>query len=314
MLKGKFLVAEMCQNHNGSWEILQQMVAAAASAGATHAKIQAMYASELTFRPQFERQSEASIFRPFDAEVARLTPLELSNKQEESFVNLCSAHNLVPMITVFSHRGVDRALDAGFRSFKIASYDCASRELIARLLPHAEELVISTGATHWSEIESTATFVSEAADIVDVRLLHATTIYPTPLNRVNLLRMLILKTLGFPIGFSDHTSPLETGLLASVSALKLGATVIERHFTVLPRDETRDGRVSVDQNQMAEIARIMFDADHPGGDSISDIPEEVLRFTGINVTSEEQLNADYYKGRFASWKDDRQVFAWEDWG
>ena len=310
----KFLIAEMCQNHNGSWEILERMVAAASSAGVTHAKIQAIYANELTYRPQFERESEGSILRPFDAELERLAPLELSEEQEKSFVSLCNEHNLVPMVTVFSHQGVDRAVKAGFRSFKIASYDCASRKLIARLLPHAEEIVISTGGTNWSEIESTAAFVKEAAQTVDIRFLHATTIYPTPLSRVNLLRMLLLQKLGFPTGFSDHTSPLETGLRASASAAKLGATVIERHFTVLPRDETRDGRVSVDQEQMAEIARSMFDSALSGIDSIAEIPEEVLHFSGINVTNDERLNADYYRGRFASWKEGRQVFAWEDWG
>lgn len=309
----KFLIAEMCQNHNGSWEILERMVANAATAGVTHAKIQAIYASELTYRPQFERKSEESILRPYDAEVARLAPLELSEAQEEAFVGLCNEHNLIPMISVFSHQGVDRAINAGFRSFKIASYDCSSRELIARLLPHAEELVISTGATNWLEIESTAALAREAADTVDIRFLHATTIYPTPLNRVNLLRMLLLNTLGFPTGFSDHTSPLETGLRASVSAAKLGATVIERHFTVLPRDETRDGRVSVDVEQMSEIARSMFESDSSGGGSIAEIPEEVLHFSGLNPSSEEQLNADYYRGRFASWKGDRQIFAWEGW-
>jgi N,N'-diacetyllegionaminate synthase len=310
------LIAEMCQNHNGRLELLEEMVRLAAKSGASHAKIQGIYSSELVFRNRFEPGGSGRLTRPFESERDRLAPLELPETAEAEFVRWCERSGVTPMVTVFTHAGVDRAIAAGFRSFKIASYDAASRKLIERTLPHSREIVVSTGATEWKELAQTASLLRRGSPNVDIRLLHAVTKYPTYLHEVNLTRMLALQVFGFPVGFSDHTAPAETGVIASLASAYLGATAIERHFSILDPGETRDGPVSVSPQELQEIRDSMgldkFESRERLFQLVEESPE-ILLSLGLEPSEAEKVNADYYRGRFASWRDGVQVMSWEDW-
>jgi sialic acid synthase SpsE len=314
------LIAECCQNHLGDPIILHKMVEAGALAGATHLKIQGLYADELTFREQFEENRESKysnyIVRPHAAEVARLKPLTLNPSVEEAFVQKCRNHNVTPMISVFSHLGVDRAIDAGFRSFKIASYDCSSLELISRLLPYSDELVISTGATYWHEVAATAKYVAEnKLPSTRVAFLHAVTEYPTQIESVRLLRMAALKRFGFEVGFSDHTSPQTSGLGATALSIKLGGTVVERHFTVLETGATKDGPVSVNSTQLEQISKMFRDPNFlldflPGEEEVISM---LAPLHSLQPSEIELQNREYYRGRVASVHRDKLIYSWEHW-
>jgi N,N'-diacetyllegionaminate synthase len=314
------LIAECCQNHLGDPETLYKMVEAGASAGATHLKIQGLYSDELTLREQFEVNRKPAfsdyILRPHAAEFARLKPLTLGLDIEKGFVEKCRLHNVTPMISVFSHLGVDRAIKAGFRSFKIASYDCASIELISRLLPHSDELVISTGATYWHEIAATVKFIEQnKLPETQIIFLHAVTEYPTLNESVRLLRMAALRRFGFEVGFSDHTSPQTSGLAATALAIKLGARAIERHFTILDTGATKDGPVSVDPAQLEQISK-MFQ--HPSY-LLDFLPEEdelismLAPLNSLEPSEIELKNREYYRGRVASIYRDKHIYSWEHW-
>jgi sialic acid synthase SpsE len=314
------LIAECCQNHLGDPEILKTMVAEGAKNGATHLKIQGLYYDELNFRKQFEEQRsiehQASIVRPFEAEVARLKPLTLSLETETEFVQECKAFGVIPMITVFTHSGLDRAVKAGFRSFKIASYDCSSMALISRILPVCDELVISTGATSWDEIARTANFVAaNKLDTTRIVFLHAVTEYPTEITSVRLLRMTALKQFGFAVGYSDHTSPETTNLKAAALAIKLGATAIERHFTVLEVGATKDGPVSVNPSQLSLIARMfssneILEGNMPDAQLCKSMMAPLL---SLDPSDLEIKNREYYRGRVVSTLNGVKINSWEDW-
>lgn len=314
--RDKLLIAELCQNHNGKSDLLSELALQAASSGATHLKIQGIYASELVYRERFEVAGSNALTRPFAPERERLAGLELTEETEYRFVELCHELGVTPMITIFTHSGLDRALQSGFRSFKIASYDCASIPLIQRCAEVADELVISTGGTMWDDVIRTANFLRVAPTRANVFMLHAVTKYPTDLKEVNLFRMLALSSLGFPIGFSDHTAPAVTGLVASLAAVSAGAVAIERHFTVLSPEETKDGPVSVSADQLRTIADAMSMQPPERASMLSELLQEYseVLFTGSLEPSEfERINADYYRGRFASFADGQQVMAWEEW-
>ena len=83
--------------------------------------------------------------------------------------------------------------------------------------------------------------------------MHCITIYPTPLNQLNLNRMNWLKKFTKNIGFSDHTLVEKYDIKASKIALAMGAKIIERHFTILEKDKTKDGPVSINEKQLAEL-------------------------------------------------------------
>lgn len=313
------IIAEFCQNHNGNVKLLDRMIEEAKINGASHAKLQGLYSSELTKRSEFEpgNQTNGSLLRPYQTEFDRLSRLDLTPDAESKFVQDCINADIVPMITVFTHAGLDRAVNAGFRSFKIASYDCGSRELISRVLPYADELVISTGATLWQEIELTSKLVAASKKLdTKIAFLHARTIYPTPLENMNISRMMYLKYFGWEVGLSDHSRPEIDGLIASKLAIHLGASYIERHFTVLDRDETRDGPVSINPEQLREL--VDFSNQNPQErylelSKIVDLSRISFGASQLEIDPQEVINAKYYKGRVASWNDSKQVYSWQRW-
>lgn len=317
------LIAEFCQNHQGSQDLIEQMIVAASNAGATHAKIQGIYAQELVKRDQFENDFPADatdtnrLIRPFEPEFERLLPLTLSPEIENWFVKTCNDYEIIPMTTVFTHEGVDRARNAGFMSIKIASYDCASIPLISRVLEFCDELVISTGATSWSNVVETSELLKTQSRVSDITFLHAVTEYPNALEDTRLLRMLALKTLGYEVGFSDHTSPLESGLNASALAILLGASVIERHFTILDRALTKDGPVSVLPFELQKLNKMLIEKDR---ETLMEEVGEILNIgslltplLSLEPSALEFKNAAYYKGRVASTYGSKIINSWEEW-
>jgi len=307
------LIAEFCQNHLGSPEILKQMITEAKKNGATHAKIQGLYSEEITRREEFENPT-GKLFRPYEKEVERLKKLDLDFETEKWFVNYCKQNSIIPMITVFTHKGVERAKLAGFKSIKIASYDCPSLPLIKSVLDFADEVVISTGATYWHEIVKTVSLIDQFKHSHQkIAFLHARTIYPTPLNKFGLLKMSALSVFGYKIGLSDHTKPEETNLIASKVAIILGAEYIERHFTILDRSKTKDGPVSITPKELSELRNFYEKSkkDQLNEISVQDL-EACLTCESLEPTKEEIINRSYYRGRVASKNDGKYVFSWEE--
>jgi len=303
------IITEFCQNHNGNFENLKKMVEEAAKAGATHGKIQNIYSKNLTFRPQFENGLELNgiihaINRPYEAEYKRLKNLELSEKNNKEFINICNDNGLIPMTTIFVKGDSENLKKIGFKSIKIASYDCASFQLIREIKEYFSEIVISTGATFDEEIIKTSQILNESE--IDFTFLHAITIYPTPLNEVNLNRMNFLRNFTKSVGYSDHTETEKNGIDAVLVSIFLGANYIERHFTILNPNETRDGKVSVGPEhikQIAEFSVLNKESQKEYLDSQILNWKNMLGSEKRSLSKTELLNRDYYRGRFAKVRD-----------
>jgi N,N'-diacetyllegionaminate synthase len=307
------LIAECCQNHNGSREVLKRMIHAASEAGATYAKIQALRSNELTFRERFEEGelladgTTKTIKRPFRAEQERLQKLDLNDEDEVWFVEECKRAGIKPMITVFTRFSSERLIDAGYEAVKIASYDCKSTALLKEVTQKFNFVLVSTGASLDTEI-------SDAAKIFkrdQVSFLHCVTIYPTPLEQLHMNRMDWLRQFSSKVGFSDHTSPANTALKASKLAIALEADFVERHFTVLEPNETRDGPVSINPKQLRELCEF---AKLPVETRLEKLTADWQEWNvGLGdrtreLSATELLNRDYYSGRVASWRNGEQVF------
>ena len=289
------IIAELCQNHNGDVDILKKMVWSAADCGVTHAKIQTMFSEDLTFRSRFEQGVVSddgiitSIKRPYSLELERLKGLDLDMKYHSVFIDECLA--------------------AGFKEIKIASYDCASFPLINDLKNKFNHIYVSTGATHDTEIETTADILSDQ----NFSFLHCVTIYPTPVDKLNLNRIDYLRQCTDSVGFSDHTSPSQHGINPDIVAMWKGADVIERHFTVLDASQTKDGPVSVNPEQLKNIV----DYSKYNLDELSKLIENIPDYDKMlgskthSLSEEELLNRDYYRGRFASKINGKTIYNWE---
>ena len=198
-------IAEFCQNHNGSMSLLQEMIHSAAEAGASYGKIQTIFAENLTYRSRFEKSKNdgKSLIRPYNDEYERLQQLDLTWEQQNRFIEECLKLNLKPMTTVFTRGDVERVLEMEWHAIKIASYDCGSLALIRDLVSSSKKLYISTGASYDEEVTRTADYLSKVGH--EFAFLHCVTIYPTPLDYLNLARMEWLRQHTVDVGLSDHS-------------------------------------------------------------------------------------------------------------
>jgi N,N'-diacetyllegionaminate synthase len=141
------------------------------------------------------------------------------------------------------------------------------------------------------------------------------TIYPTPLDELHLRRMEYLRQFTPSVGLSDHTLVRRDGIKASVAAMSLGADIIERHFTVLAEDKTKDGPVSIRPAELKQLVDFSQMGEAELKDYVSrEIPEypQMLGLTQRPLSHVELLNRDYYRGRFASRVGGEMVYNWEE--
>lgn len=313
------IIAEFCQNHNGDFEILRRMINEAAEDGAKYGKIQTIFADDLSFREEFEEGvydesgNTKTIKRPYRPEYERLKKLELTYEQHEMFIDECKKADIIPLTTAFNISSIPRLKDLGWKSVKVASYDCGSLPLIKALSTCFEELIISTGATYDHEIETTANYLNTINK--KFSFLHCVTIYPTPLNFMNLNRIKYLKRFTNSVGLSEHSLVSRDGVKASLAGIYLGADLIERHFTVLSEDKTRDGKVSIRKEHLNELVAFSRLSKDEQRKHVNDhIPEfdSMLGKETRDLSHEEILNRAYYRGRFCNKIDGKQVFNWEE--
>ena len=309
------IIAELCQNHNGDVNILKDMIWRAADSGASHVKMQTIFSEDLTFRERFEEGITSngvvkSIKRPYSPEFERLSKLDLEFDTHALFIDECSSAGVIPLTTVFNRSRLESIIELGFKEIKIASYDCASFPLINDLKNKFNHIYVSTGATHDSEIETTADILSDQ----NFSFLHCVTIYPTPVDKLNLNRIDYLRQFTDSVGFSDHTCSSQHGIDPDIVALWKDADVIERHFTILDSSQTKDGPVSVNPEQLKNIVDYSKYSHDELSKLVKNIPDydKMLGSKTHSLSEEELLNRDYYRGRFASKINGKTIYNWEE--
>ncbi len=315
------IIAEVCQNHNGDRKILAELIAAAAKSGADYVKGQVIFSEDVTHRPRFdEGMTEQNgivkaIKRPFVAEVERLSKLDLTPDDYRFFVEECVRQGVKPLITVFTRKRIPfvASLPWSERTIKVASPDCISYPFLRELAASFDHIIISTGGATDEEIAKAAETVKAAGK--KVTLLHCVSIYPNPLNLCNLSRMEYLRAYTPFVGWSDHTLVERDGIKAAKVASMLGASHIERHFTVLKADQSKDGPVSITPDLLrglADFVRLskeeqqkVIEKEIPNWRTLLGVPTREL-------SQREALNMDYFRGRFASRVGERWVYNWEE--
>lgn len=258
------IIADMSSNHMGNIAIAKAMVCAAADAGVDIVKFQSWQARKL--RPDFP---------DYQANFARHSATELSDEDHHYLVELCREKGVEFLTTCFDLERVDFLAGLGLKSIKVASPDCASIRLLDRLMEKFEHIIISTGMATDEEVQR----MIEHTRAHKVTVLHCVSLYPTPLERVNLERMNWLKSLGVSVGFSDHS----LGVEASILAIGMGAEIVEKHFTLSRNLPGKDQAMSSTPEEFARLVEWAVLAEKMRGEPHPGMSDEEMRLRALYV-------------------------------
>ena len=314
------IIAELCQNHNGDIKVLSEMVAAASEAGADILKIQSMRSKDLAYRERFEDGLIEGgkikvIKRPYKAELERLSKLDLDYDLHTKFFELCEKYKVIPMTTIFSFNNIEFLKQfKNLNHIKIASFDCNSHALVKKICKtfRDKKIIISTGTAYNREIDITNDILLK--EDVDYALLHCISIYPTPIYDANLNRIDYLRKKSKFVGLSDHSDPEKDKNIVPAAGFLKKIDYIEKHFTVLNKNKTKDGPVSANPEQFKEIIKLSKMSEQDLKEYLKEMSVDIKKVFGSEsreLTEAELLNRDYLQGRFA-FKDNNNK-TWFNW-
>ena len=230
-MKKTFIIAEAGVNHNGSLEIAQKMIDSAVEAGADAVKFQTFKAEGVICRcaPKAEYQKKRTVTD--ESQLEMLKKLELDAAAHEKLIEYCKNREIKFLSTPFDLGSIDLLNSLGLDIFKISSGDITNLPFLRKIGTLKKEAILSTGMADLGEIEDALDIlIGTGMKLKDITVLHCNTEYPTPVEDVNLKAMLTIKAAfpGVNVGYSDHT----LGIEIPIAAVAIGATIIEKHFTL----------------------------------------------------------------------------------
>ena len=245
-----YIIAEAGVNHNGSLELAYRLVDAAKKAGVDCIKFQT-FKSENLVAKSAQKAAYQKNTTGDGTQVDMLKKLELSFDEFVALKKYCDQAGLCFLSTPFDFESI-RFLDSIEMPFwKIPSGEVTNYPYLVALAKTGKPVVMSTGMCEEEEIRE-AIQALRANGAGNIRLLHCNTEYPTPFEDVNLKAMQTMKdAFGLDVGYSDHTGGIEV----PVAAVAMGATVIEKHFTLDRNMEGPDHKASLEPDELAEMVR-----------------------------------------------------------
>lgn len=244
-----FIIAEAGVNHNGSLELAKKLIDVASEAGADAVKFQTFKAEKLVSRyaPKAEYQKKKTTADESQLEMVK--KLELDAAAHKTLIDYCKNKNIRFLSTPFDLESIDLLSELGLDIFKIPSGEITNLPYLRKIGALKKEIILSTGMADLGEIEDALDVLMEVGtELEDITVLHCNTEYPTPTHDVNLRAMLTIKAAfpGIQVGYSDHT----LGIEIPIAAVAMGATVIEKHFTLDKNMEGPDHRASLEPDEL----------------------------------------------------------------
>ena len=230
------IIAEAGVNHNGCLKMAFKLVEAAAMAGADIVKFQTFKAEELATYKANKAKYQLETTDPDECQQKMLKRLELSNEDHIQLVQYCKNIGIEFLSTGFDSPSIQFLRELDMKRWKIPSGEITNLPYLREIAIDRKPIILSTGMANLGEIEAAVNvLIKEGIDREDITIMHCTTEYPAPFTEVNLRAMRsISKAFEIDVGYSDHTE----GIAVPISAVALGAKVIEKHLTL---DRTLDG-------------------------------------------------------------------------
>lgn len=272
------IIAEAGVNHNGDINIAHRLIDEATALGADAIKFQSFVTEDLitSKAPKAPYQIETT-GRTGD-QYSMLKALELSANQQTELKMYCDRKGILYLCTPYDNASVDLLDRIDVAAFKVASTDTTNIPFLRYIARKNRPVLLSTGMSTMGEVELAINTLRAEGLNDKVIILQCTSEYPAPVNEVNLRAMLTMQmAFGCPVGFSDHTP----GIGASPWAVAMGASVVEKHFTLDRNLPGPDHRASLVPAEMAELVKTIRSVEMALGDGIkrpmpSELPNKPL--------------------------------------
>jgi N,N'-diacetyllegionaminate synthase len=260
------IIAEAGVNHNGDLNAAFDLIDAAAAAGADVAKFQTFTAKRIVTTSARKAEYQKQATDPSESQLDMLTRLELTPQMHEALIARCAERGIRFLSTAFDIDSLDLLAQLGLTTFKVPSGEITNLPYLRHLGRFGSRVLLSTGMATLGEIEAALVTLEQSGTPRRlVTVLHCTTDYPTTMADVNLRAMTTLRdAFGVDVGYSDHTRGIEV----PIAAVALGASVIEKHFTLDRNLPGPDQKASLEPAELRQMVAAIRNIEVAMGDGI----------------------------------------------
>ena len=262
-----FIIAEAGVNHNGSIELAKKLIDVAVDAGVDAVKFQTFKAEKLVSKnAQKAQYQKENIGDSDNSQFNMLKKLELDADTHNELIGYCNTKNIMFLSTPFDHDSIDMLNDLKLPIFKIPSGEITNLPYLRHIASLKKEVILSTGMADMGEIEDALDVLVEAGTKKEnITVLHANTMYPTPMEDVNLKAMQTIgNTFDVAFGYSDHT----LGIEVDIAAIAMGASCIEKHFTLDKTMKGPDHKASLEPQELKAMVEAIRNIEVALGSSV----------------------------------------------
>lgn len=248
------IIAEAGVNHNGDIALAKQLIDVAVKAGVDYVKFQTFKSEQLVSKQAKKADYQVSnTNNSEESQLDMLRKLELSPTDHEVLISYCEEQNISFFSTAFDLDSLQYLADIGLTLVKIPSGEMTNLPYLRKAAQLFKKVIISSGMATLSEIgDAMQVFLNTGIQLENIIVLHCTTEYPTPMEEVNLGAMqAIANQFQVAIGYSDHTEGIEV----PIAAVALGATVIEKHFTLDKNMQGPDHKASLNPEELIAMVK-----------------------------------------------------------
>jgi N,N'-diacetyllegionaminate synthase len=248
-----FVIAEVGVNHNGSLALAKKLVDVAVDAGADAVKFQTFKADKLVSKVAQKAEYQKQTTSSDESQYEMIKKLELNEQAHLELIDYCNKKQIMFLSTPFDHDSIDFLNDLGMPIFKIPSGEITNLPYLRHIGRLGKEVIMSTGMADLGEVKDALdVLVQYGVPKAKLTVLHATTEYPCPIEDVNLRAMETMRAaFGVKVGYSDHTQGIEV----TIAAVAMGASVIEKHFTLNREMEGPDHKASLEPDELKAMVR-----------------------------------------------------------
>lgn len=260
------IIAEAGVNHNGDLALARKLIDVAAEAGADLVKFQTFCADRMVTRTAAKADYQTRTTDSKESQYEMLRRLELTAGMHKELMAHCAARGIGFFSTGFDLESVDLLVGLGQDRFKIPSGEITNLPYLRHIGRMGKPVILSTGMAEMDEIQAAIDALEQAGTPrARITVLHCTTEYPTPMAEVNLRAMLsIQEAFGVEVGYSDHTRGIEV----AIAAVALGASVIEKHFTLDRSLAGPDHKASLEPTELKAMVMAIRNIEIALGDGV----------------------------------------------